>query len=571
MLDGEMSTKKTRLLTCGGNRNERRWSQTGALDVLRASNLGAKPVSGKAASLHAGSSGDIVTINNLRSRLSQVVPRLIRLNPLIVIILGLVLYVAVAFVFALSFWWCGAGCFDVTDGEDFTFVEMLWLSVHTFSTVGFGSIFPTCTAGQVLVLVESYISLLVQAVVGAYVVFIFMRSRAKIRFSKNCLVSGAASAESSCQTGEYASINIRLVRESYTQVRDAHVYLQAHVLMPEAALAEHSSKSFHESATGSDRRVELETTSAQMSSLEHWEVCHVVNKYSPLWSVRAELPSHLKAIDVSLSAYDTAFNQPVKLYVHYQKEEISYDCHFDPMTSTSADGSVTTVDHAKLDAITKEEIVPKGMRDLRKRRSCIGTSSLSNSINVGGALFKRVTRASAELTDDVVAAAVRKAEARERRASRNFERRGSRDLAHTRLSAAFPSFGRGGHGSAHEQRRSSSEQGPPREDAREESGGRLDDGLRRMSRRMSNGMSQLGGSVLRGRDASPPSPNASPTSLRRSPFGSSHTSGTVLSGARRFTADFTGSATHVNSRPPRSAAKPAISSSPMGTCPELQA
>lgn len=81
-----------------------------------------------------------------------------------------------------------------------------------------------------------------QAIIGAYIVFVFMRSRARVRFSKTCLVSavpqetdphiGAGLAENSVTTPEVLMLNFRLVRESYTQVRDAHIHVQARYMSP---------------------------------------------------------------------------------------------------------------------------------------------------------------------------------------------------------------------------------------------------------------------------------------------------------------------------------------------------
>ena len=45
-----------------------------------------------------------------------------------------------------------------------------------------------------------------------------------------------------------------------------------------------------------------------------WQVVHRIDASSPLWHIRNQLEQHLKALDVSISAYDPAFHQPVKLY-----------------------------------------------------------------------------------------------------------------------------------------------------------------------------------------------------------------------------------------------------------------
>ena len=71
-----------------------------------------------------------------------------------------------------------------------------------------------------------------------------------------------------------------------------------------------------------DHCAALELEHDQLSSLEHWHVVHAISTSSPLWPIRRKLKRHLKAIDVSITAYDPAFNQEVKLYGRYSHEEV---------------------------------------------------------------------------------------------------------------------------------------------------------------------------------------------------------------------------------------------------------
>ena len=155
------------------------------------------------------------------------------------------------------------------------------------------------------------------------------------------------------------------------------------------------------------------------SSLDFWHVFHRIDDASPLWPIRHSLKEHLRAVDVSLSAraerrshaphaqphccvrwttelaahgrvracvracvraraagaYDTAFNQPVKLFVHYRKEEVLHDAKFEPMESTSDDGQLVTVDHAKLDLFTREHAVERARRGSKAGHG-LGVSAL---------------------------------------------------------------------------------------------------------------------------------------------------------------------------------------------------
>jgi hypothetical protein len=385
---------------------ERALSRRGSMGVdafMRASSAvgTSKPVTGKAASLHAGPAGEVVAINNWRSRTSQIVPRMLQMHPAVVIVGGGALYGVLSLTFGLLYFATGAECFDFQTA-DFKFVETLWLSVHVLSTVGFGSAVPVCATGQMLVLFEAYIGLLFQAIIGAYVVFVFMQSRAKVRFSKNCLTTTNKTID---DPEDVLELNFRLVRESYTQIRDAHIYVQARFTLPpesaprtdswEDELAEASVGNTGESGAlsgekreaaarhESEQRRELHIETDQMSSLEYWHVSHRITQSSPLYHIRTQLKKHLHSIDVSLSAYDTAFHTNVRLYVRYAKDEIIPDARFERMENTNYDGSITTIDHAKLDHFTRD-IAAKTRKSSRGRNHFMRRRSLTGD-SLGGA------------------------------------------------------------------------------------------------------------------------------------------------------------------------------------------
>lgn len=256
------------------------------------------------------------------------------------------------------------------------------------------------------------LSLRAQAIIGAYVVFVFMRSRARVRFSKNCLISRAP------QEDEYLTLNFRLVRESYTQVRDSHIHVQARYTTPVEAVndsftvigckdrladrrrsaqqsssflsrpyggmrrrssdrdrpktglggqgvdgahtdlfsaAAHAGAGRHGSgcsaasmssaastSTGASgqhgmidrqRRAELALESEVMSTFDYWHVVHLIDEASPLWPLRHVLQQHLQSIEISLTAYDPYFSQPVKLYARYGKDEIIHSARFEQVSA----------------------------------------------------------------------------------------------------------------------------------------------------------------------------------------------------------------------------------------------
>ena len=119
---------------------------------------------GKAAGTHAEASGEVHAVNRRTgSVLNQVVPGVLRMHPISVMLTGILLYTIAALTFAALFYAAGDKCYEnehtTSEGR---FLEVLWLSIHTFSSVGYGSIYPTCASTQMLVLLESYFAILVQ-------------------------------------------------------------------------------------------------------------------------------------------------------------------------------------------------------------------------------------------------------------------------------------------------------------------------------------------------------------------------------------------------------------------------
>lgn len=132
---------------------------------------------------------DIQHINTNAKGL-EFVQRIVYGPPLLVLILFLLLYVLCIVFFALLLWSAGAACYELQGV--FSFEAMLWISVHAFSTIGFGNIAPlqSCVSAQIIIMLESFISLLVVSAIGGYVVKMFMRPLSAVRFSHNVLVNG---------------------------------------------------------------------------------------------------------------------------------------------------------------------------------------------------------------------------------------------------------------------------------------------------------------------------------------------------------------------------------------------
>ena len=188
---------------------------------------------GGAVSIAAGHlrAKDIVHVNTGAFKL-ELAQRLIYGSPFLVITACLFLYVASVFIFAAIFYAFGEECYKYDPMTPFSFSTVLWISVHAFSTIGFGNVAPlqTCTGAQIVLLIESFVSVLIVSAIGGYVVKQFLKPISSVRFSTVVLVNGGrrriqvddeGDRNNSLReaSGIYKFITFRMVRQGRVQLR----------------------------------------------------------------------------------------------------------------------------------------------------------------------------------------------------------------------------------------------------------------------------------------------------------------------------------------------------------------
>ncbi|KOO28335.1 hypothetical protein Ctob_004649 [Chrysochromulina tobinii] len=188
---------------------------------------------------------------------STFIPSILQLSAPALIFMSFVIYICCTLFFAFLFYAQGADCFVIPTRPTAFHYEAFWLSVQTFSTVGFGSIYPICFSGHLVVVFECFSSLIVTAILGGAIFFNVMLPRSRIRFSKQALVD----VDVHPRTGtSYKMITFRLVRESDATMRDANIRVQARFI-----------------AKGTDgekddsQLTELKLKSSYYNLLEHWQ------------------------------------------------------------------------------------------------------------------------------------------------------------------------------------------------------------------------------------------------------------------------------------------------------------
>jgi inward rectifier potassium channel len=226
------------------------------------------------------------------------------------------LFVAVAYLllngfFALLYDACGPGGLVSTLNIGFTspFLKAFFFSIHTSATIGYGTIVPVGVPTNILVALESVVSLLGLAVVTGLVFARFSRPVADILFSKNAVMSWI---------GNLRAFEFRIINSRNNQIID----LQCRLLVSR----------FETNASGAAVRryypLNLERESVVFFPLS-WTVVHVIDKQSPLYgATQEELCASGAEFLILLTGMDETFSQVVNARSSYRADEIIWDAKF---------------------------------------------------------------------------------------------------------------------------------------------------------------------------------------------------------------------------------------------------
>jgi len=239
-------------------------------------------------------------------RHSEAIPALLGLGFWTTLVLGFITMLVSCVLCGLLFLACGSDCFVITRGPHddpdapLRLDEAIWLSIHTFSSIGYGSIYPTCAAGQILVLLEYYVSIVITAIISAALIFKFLKPLPHVAFSDNVLIDTSADIDGDgVPDGTY--LTFRMAKECPHALTDCQIEVSATIK--------------HMVGTGG-QDVMLELRSSSIPELQAWVVWHKIDEYSPLYSPLHDV-SRFVGLNVRLSVFDTIYSQTVRIAKHY--------------------------------------------------------------------------------------------------------------------------------------------------------------------------------------------------------------------------------------------------------------
>lgn len=246
------------------------------------------------------------------------------------LLLVLLLYFVSNIVFGSMYASFGSSSLVDTSAEPTAslFVRGFFFSVQTFATIGYGTIHPVGIIPNLLVTIESYYSLLANALITGVVFARFARPTARVLFSRVAVIAPYRGIE---------GLMFRLVNGRSNQL----IEVEVKVLFAR----------FVDQNGNAVRRfdfLKLERSTVTFFPLS-WTVVHPINDESPLKDLtQRDLKRTDAELLILLTATDETFSQTVHARSSYKPEEIRCGHKFVSIYNHVEDGEPISIDIRKL-------------------------------------------------------------------------------------------------------------------------------------------------------------------------------------------------------------------------------
>lgn len=249
------------------------------------------------------------------------------------LLLVLMLYFLSNVAFGSVYAMFGSGGLVDTSAEPMSnlLVRGFFFSVQTFATIGYGTIHPVGIAPNLLVTIESYYSLIANALITGVVFARFARPTARIKFSKVAVIAPYMGIE---------GLMFRLVNGRSNQL------IEVNVQVVFARFVVENGKQIRKFDF-----LELERDKVTFFPLS-WTVVHPINDSSPLKGYTADdyLSSDAELL-ILLTGIDETFSQSVHTRSSYKPQEIRCGYKFVTIYDEVQDGEPISIDIRKLSQI----------------------------------------------------------------------------------------------------------------------------------------------------------------------------------------------------------------------------
>lgn len=201
------------------------------------------------------------------------------------------------------------------------FAKAYYFSVQTLTTVGYGALLPRGPMANLIASFEALCGLLSFAMATGLLYGRFSRPNAKIRYSKQAIIS---------PYGGITSFQFKIGNMRTSQLMD----MKARVILTLLDLTQKDAfkKNFYE--------LELETSEVVFFPLT-WTVVHPIEESSPLYGLTPKELARLEAeFLILITGYDDAFNQIVHSRYSYDFNELVWNTKFKRNFNSNQDGFI---------------------------------------------------------------------------------------------------------------------------------------------------------------------------------------------------------------------------------------
>lgn len=219
-------------------------------------------------------------------------------------------------------------------GSDGSFFDALSFSVQTLATIGYGAMYPRSSAAEVVMWLESVVSLVLTALATGLVFSKFARPTTRVAFSRYAVITQHEGKRT-------------LVFRAGNRRSNVIVEATIHVVAVFTTLTAEG-KLFY-------KAVDLPMVrDRQVGMTRGWTLMHVIDEHSPLHEVDARKLAELELeLYIALTGIDDVSMQTVHAIHKYTDDEIRIDHHFED-TLVTLDNGEFAVDMTKFDAVVPD-------------------------------------------------------------------------------------------------------------------------------------------------------------------------------------------------------------------------
>ena len=200
-------------------------------------------------------------------------------------------------------------------------LQLLYFSIETLATVGYGDMHPQTHYGHVVASVETFTGMVLVAMMTGLIFARFSRPRARLVFARHPVIGMSEGKP---------TLMIRAANARHNMVADAHARLW--MTKADTSAEGHSFRRFYPMAL---QRVE------NPLFILSWTVFHTIDDTSPLFGMKeADLEAAGATFVLSIGGHDTTFAQGIRARQSYSFADIRWNHRYKDILHTDEEGRV---------------------------------------------------------------------------------------------------------------------------------------------------------------------------------------------------------------------------------------